>query len=57
VRSSKERGLDVRWAKEKGTDWFFNRDKVNLDIVWLEDDSLEDFSRTSRHQTSSPPSL
>jgi hypothetical protein len=26
--------------KEKGTGYFFNRDKVNLDIIWLKDDSL-----------------
>jgi hypothetical protein len=43
--------------KKRGQAGFFNRDRVNLDIVWLEDDSLEDFPRTSRHQTSSPPSL
>jgi hypothetical protein len=28
--------------KDEGTGWFFNRDKVNLDIFWLKDESLED---------------
>ena len=29
-------------VKKSGTGWFFNHDKVNLDIFWLKDESLED---------------
>jgi type I restriction enzyme M protein len=35
------KGFSVR-VKKSGTGWFFNRDKVNLDIFWLKDKSLED---------------
>jgi type I restriction enzyme M protein len=37
----RSKGFSVR-VKKSGTGWFFNRDKVNLDIFWLKDESLED---------------
>ena len=35
---------ELRHQRAKiGTVWFFNRDKVNLNIFWLRDESLEEF--------------
>jgi len=37
----KLRNVQITHDKDKGTGWFFKRDKVNLDIFWLKDESLE----------------